>query len=187
MISICIPTYNLIPIEFLKELSSQIDNNNIEAEILLLDDASDNFNDSLFDSISHIKHVKTFRNSTNLGRSKSRNKLADIAKYNYLLFIDSDSETVNNNFLKNYIAECKLDIVCCGGTLYKDKLDNPNQILRYKYGRKIESKSVEKRNANPWKSFTTHHFLIDKKLFQSFPQESTIGTCCRRTGSKKIE
>ncbi|MEA1874942.1 MAG: glycosyltransferase [Bacteroidota bacterium] len=174
MLSICIPIYNIVPLKLIKHLSEQISYENIEAEILLLDDASpDNIQDDL-NKAKTIPEVSVHQASQNLGRSIARNRLAEIANYSYLLFMDCDSGIENKKYLHNYIKNAKPNTVCCGGTDYEIEKPQKSFMLRWKYGHQRESKSARTRNKNPYYAFTTHHFLIDKNTFKAIKFDTSI-------------
>jgi glycosyltransferase involved in cell wall biosynthesis len=174
MLSICIPIYNSVPLKLIEQLSAQIFHENIEAEMLLLDDASPENIQLELNKANAIPGVTVHQSPKNLGRSEARNRLAEIAKYPYLLFIDCDSGIDNETYLHNYIQNAKPNTVCCGGTSYETEKPQKVFMLRWKYGHQRESKSAEKRNRNPYYAFTTHHFLIDKNTFQAIKFDTSI-------------
>jgi glycosyltransferase involved in cell wall biosynthesis len=174
MLSICIPVFNIVPLRLIKQLSEQISNENIEAEILLLDDASPNNIKDDLNKAQTIPKVSLHQASQNLGRAVARNRLAELAKYQYLLFMDCDSGIENKKYLHNYIKNARPNTVCCGGTSYETTKPQKSLMLRWKYGHQRESKSARTRNKNPYYAFTTHHFLIDKNTFKAIKFDSSI-------------
>ncbi len=103
----------------------------------------------------------------NIGRSKIRNRLADDAKYNTLLFLDCDSACENNQFLSLYSPYFGSESVCCGGRSYaKTSPDNKAQLLHWKYGKNREVLSAMQRQELPYAGFQTNNFLISKSVFQ---------------------
>ncbi len=174
MLSICIPIYNTVPLDLLRALSKQANRLDFSYEIILLNDASTTDIENDLNQASKIEQVKIYHNDKNLGRSVSRNKLGDLARYAFLLFIDGDSGMQNGNYLKQYSDYLKTGIVCCGGTSYQEGNQNKDEILRLTYGRKRESRDAKTRKINPYQSFTTHHFLIDKKVFQRIQFDTSI-------------
>lgn len=174
MLSICIPVYNLVPLKLIEQLSEQISYEKIEAEILLLDDASPNNIKDDLNKAQSIPSVSVHQAPRNLGRSIARNRLAELAKYEYLLFMDCDSGIENKEYLHNYIKNARPNTVCCGGTSYENTKPPKLFMLRWKYGHQRESKSAKKRNKNPHYAFTTHHFLIDKNIFQTIKFDTSI-------------
>lgn len=165
MISILIPTYNYNIYPLVVELHHQADKLKVNFEIIVLDDDSTQFikENSKIDNLENCCFKK---NPENFGRSKTRNLLAQNAKYNWLLFIDADTFPSNNIFIQKYLDHInKKSDAINGGILYQKKTPEANQILRWKYGRQREALSVPKRNKYPYTSFLTLNFLIHKKVF----------------------
>lgn len=174
MLSICIPIYNTVPLDFLRDLSRQAHDLDFPIEINLLNDASTVDIEKDLNIASKIEQVTIYHNDKNLGRSLSRNKLGDLASYPFLLFIDGDSGMQSDNYLKQYSQYFRSGIVCCGGTYYQEGNQNKDEILRLTYGRKRESRDAKTRKINPYQSFTTHHFLIDKEVFLGIQFDTSI-------------
>ena len=126
-------------------------------EIICIEDGSKKlFKNS---KIKKLDNVYYSISTQNIGRSAVRNKLARLANFEWLLFIDCDSEIVDDNFIENYTKEANRDLsktVFYGQTLYK-KSNNCEFSLHENYGKKIESKKKIKY-------FSSHHFLIKKRL-----------------------
>ncbi len=167
MLSICIPIYNVLSEKLIIHVRQQIIAHNIKAEIILYDDDSVASPDDVYKRVESWPEIIVHKASKNLGRSASRNQLAKMASYKYLLFIDADSEILDEHFIKRYIHHIKPEIVCCGGTIYKHQPPEQNYLLRWKYGHQRETIKASERQKHPWQQFTTHHFLIDKNLFLS--------------------
>ena len=157
MLSVLIPCYNFNVNNLVKDICGQADSINIKYEIICIDDGSSKkFSNQ---DLNKIKNVIYLENKENIGRSKIRNLLSKKAKFNWLLFLDCDSEINNKNFLINYINKTKSsNTIFYGKTDYLEKNKNINNTLHWLYGKKIESK--RKKN-----QFSSHHFLIEKKIF----------------------
>lgn len=169
MLSILIPIYNYNAVSLVRSLHNQAEILNIDFEILLLDDASDNTLSREENAVlKELSYTKLFELPTKAGRSIARNFLAGQAQYDYLLFLDCDSEPVDDEFIKRYIPFCEGDtVVVCGGTAYKPIVPSKNRYLRWVYGTRAETKSAQERNKRPNSKFSTFNFLIAKKLFWS--------------------
>jgi GT2 family glycosyltransferase len=166
MLSICIPVYNYDIVPLINELHIQATSLNIEFEIIVIDDYSNSFFKNMNSIIKDFPNVRYIELEENIGRSKIRNRLAKLAKYDYLIFMDCDSKIYLKNYIKNYTKECNGEIVVCGGTAYEDVCFDQNHFLRWLYGMNRESISAEIRNLTPNKSFATHNFLISKSIFK---------------------
>jgi len=170
MLSILIPTYNQDISGLVSELHRQAMDTYVDFEIIVMEDGS-----TLF--LNENKSVKVFERciyiayKENSGRSAIRNRLADKAKYEHLLFIDCDAEINSTHFVEKYISFCKEDCVVIGGTTYDPNENNPNYSLRLKYGRQREARSAMERGKN---NFSTFNFMISKSLFNSVRFDETI-------------
>ena len=166
MISICIPIYNFEVVDLVKKLSVQSELLDVPSEIILIDDCSDSYfkriNASVCAEEGYIQLEK------NIGRSAIRNQFLNYAKYDNLLFLDCDSIVTSDEFLSKYVDTIKQhpNQVICGGREYQKLPPKRTEVLRWKYGIKKESKTFEERNQNPYKSFMTNNFVIDKKIFE---------------------
>ena len=167
MLSICIPAYNFNITSLIKELSNQIELLNVQAEIIVIDDASENFKDINKSECEKHSQITYIELNYNIGRSKIRNLFLKYVKYDYLLFLDCDSMIKTKTFLSNYIRIIKKiePKVVCGGRIYNTKLPKREKRLRWKYGLLRESQPCRVREQSPNKSFMTNNFLISRKIF----------------------
>jgi glycosyltransferase involved in cell wall biosynthesis len=175
MLSILIPVYNFNVLELVKSLDSQAQQVKIDFEIIVIDDDSREKYKKINRQVAKIQHVRYLEEKTNLGRSRIRNKLADISSYQYLLFVDCDSKVQNNDYISKYLGYCGNDVVICGGRSYMpEKPADSSYYLRWLHGIKREQFSAEERNAEPNKSFMTNNFLISKTIFNRIRFDETI-------------
>ncbi|VBB43073.1 Glycosyl transferase family 2 [uncultured Paludibacter sp.] len=174
MLSILIPTYNYNITQLVNELHSQAIESHSDFEIIVMEDGSTLF----FDEnkiVNELEFCKYIILPKNIGRSAIRNKLADTAKYKYLLFIDCDAEVKDKHFIQRYLDFCKEDAVVIGGTAYDENENNPDFSLRLKYGREREAKNAEYRNKSSELShFSTFNFLISKNIFNQIRFDETV-------------
>ncbi len=169
MLSILIPTYNYNVFPLVKEVSEQCIVEKITFEIIVLDDASQNFHTEN-NEINSLDNCCYSILNQNIGRSAIRNLLSTKASFDNLLFLDADVRIINNQFIKNYINFIKNNsnyAVVYGGIVYQESIPQNNQLLRWIYGNKREALSAEKRNENVYVSFLTLNFLIKKEVFQT--------------------
>lgn len=165
MLSICIPTYNCNVVKLVSDLSQQCQRSAIDFEILVLEDGSDKEFADENKAIENIKGARHIASMENFGRSTTRNRLADTAQYDKLIFIDCDSEIPDNFFIKRYLENYNLDVVC-GGTTYNELQYSPEISLRYTFGTKVEKTTAKKRNKAPYSAFTTNNMMVSKKIFE---------------------
>jgi GT2 family glycosyltransferase len=174
MLSILIPTFNYNAFSLVKEMHHQLTLEALDFEIICIDDASYSPLNIKNEEINTLSFSSFKSLERNVGRSAIRNLLADTAKYKWLLFLDVDVIPVKPSFIKNYSACFKKDnSVFCGGILYQNKKENLD-FLRYKYGKKHEEVSLEKRNEHPVKYFFTSNFLIQKEVFNAVNFEEKL-------------
>ncbi|WP_163399997.1 glycosyltransferase family 2 protein [Flavobacterium fluviatile] len=175
MLSVLIPTYNYNTFPLVAELQKQADSSGIDYEILVQDDCS---NDFLIENnkINTLKYCSFCSNEINLGRAKNRNHLASKAKFPWLLLLDCDMFPKESNFIENYLLTIKNinKSVVFGGITYKIKRPEKEQLLRWHYGHKRESISLENRIKKPNSRALTSNLLINKKLFLDHPFDSAI-------------
>ena len=166
MLSVLIPTYNYNAFSLVEKLHRQLTLEAIIFEIICLDDGSNSPLNAKNEKINTFSFSSFISFEKNIGRSAIRNLLADKAKYKWLLFLDADVIPVGSKFVKNYIPCFKKEnTVFCGGILYQNKKENFS-LLRYKYGKKHEEISVQRRNKNSEKYFLTSNCLIQKVVFE---------------------
>lgn len=174
MLSVLIPTYNYNAFLLVKNIQKQLVLEKIPFEIICFDDGSNSSININNEEINTLSNATFIAFKKNVGRSAIRNLLAEKATFNWLLFLDADVLPVSNNFIKNYIKYFNSDkIVFCGGIKYQDSTEN-QKYLRYKYGKKNEEISLNKRRQNPSKYFFTSNFLIQKAVFSKIKFEEKL-------------
>ena len=169
MLSILIPTYNYNVFPLVKEVTEQCFIEKITFEIIVLDDASQNFHTEN-NEINSLSNCSYHVLNQNIGRSTIRNLLSTKASFNNLLFLDADVRIISDQFIKNYINFINDNSnygVVYGGIVYQENKPQNNQLLRWIYGNKREALPAEKRSENIYLSFLTLNFLIKKDVFQT--------------------
>jgi hypothetical protein len=137
---------------------------NYNFEVICLDDSSTetHFNNSKISSLEHCSYIVLDKN---IGRSAIRNKLANMAQYEYLLFIDSDMLVIEQNYIENYLKVVDHFDLVYGGISYKSSCIDDKIMLRWKYGIERESLNIEQRNLKPYLSAKFCNLLIRKDVF----------------------
>jgi glycosyltransferase involved in cell wall biosynthesis len=174
MLSILIPTYNYNITRLVTDLHQQAVNTNVDIEIIVIEDGSTLYikENNAINELDFCRHIIL---NENVGRSAVRNKLADEAKYDYLLFIDCDAEVFSTHYIEKYIACCNKECVVIGGTIYDPKENDPRYSLRLAYGRQREARrALIRSNENTYHNFATFNFLISKSLFQKVRFDESI-------------
>lgn len=175
MISICIPVYNFDVTGLVITLHQQALRQNVAAEVICIDDCSDiQFQQKNRDICN--TYGKYIQLEENVGRAKIRNLFLKYAIFDYLLFLDCDSVLITSNFVKKYMNTIIKENpkVVCGGRIYNDIKPSKQKLLRWKYGRKKESMSVDERRRHPHNSFITSNFAIHKDTLTSIKFEERL-------------
>lgn len=168
MLSILIPVYNYNVLPLVESLITQGLKTAKPFEIIVHDDASVEAHKAVNDPLKALKEVQYKEHAQNLGRAKIRNRLAENAKFDHLLFLDCDSSLPDADFLSRYFEVIKPGIVACGGTGYRSEAPEiQDHFLRWHYGTHREMKSASERNGKPNFAITTNNLLIDRELFLS--------------------
>ena len=169
-LSILIPTYNNVCFELVKTLQAQAALlSDFEYEILVADDGSTDLSTITANrKINEIENCRYIEREKNVGRSAIRNFLAKEAKYEWLLFIDSDLHIDNTDFVKKYsLAEGKIIV---GGLKIGGNPQTLVNNLRYQYEKACEKDhDYLHRIKNRDKEFRTTNFLISKTVIQKCP------------------
>lgn len=150
MISIIIPAYDRVDLlrKTLESISKQI---KINYEIIVIDDNS--ISNEIFNVCNEFD-TKYYKNETNLGAQVSRNKGVELAKFEYISFIDSDdlweSEDKlleqykilkeNNNISIVFTSLKYIDIN--GNNIEKDIQNLSNQDLNNNFSQMILKKDI---------------------------------------------
>ena len=175
MLSILIPVYNFDVVPFVKDLAAQCLLCNISFEIICLDDFSDEVFKTKNGVLKHLENVFYEELPSNIGRSKIRNRLAEQAKFENLLFLDCDSKTNDSNFIKNYITSIADKSVVYGGRNYDThKPLNSLENFRWWYGVNRETIDAEQRKKAMYSHFMTNNFCIPKVIYQQIKLDETI-------------
>ena len=116
MISVCIPLFNFDASPLIRELIKQIDQLDQPAELILIDDASEEKYREIYrtfaDSCRYIELEK------NVGRENQKSVFA-VCELSLLTFLDCDALIISDQFLEQYLnlLDSKPQIVC-GGRVY---------------------------------------------------------------------
>ncbi|MDY3344995.1 glycosyltransferase family 2 protein [Riemerella anatipestifer] len=167
MISICIPIYNTEVTTLVTALKSEIKTNHLNTEIVLIDDASDEYCRKLNKPLETVVDTMVWL-PKNVGRARIRNLFFKHTKGQYLLFLDGDGEIISNQFIQNYqkfITENKDAKVVYGGRCIQKKEPSVERYLRWKFANERENLPLFQREKNKHLSFQTNNFLIERETF----------------------
>lgn len=166
MISVLIPVFNYDVRELVGALHDQLSALGINHEIRVYDDCSSNDAlNTVNDAISGFPNVVLKKLSQNLGFCGIRNLLAEEAKYDLLLFLDSDVEMIQKDFIKKYLDVRDEKTVFCGGMKYTDDPPDIPLYLKWIHGKTREEAAPEIRNKAAYRTLWAGNFLIPKKIY----------------------
>ena len=176
-ISILIPTRNYDCRPLVETLHRQLLQAHVEGEIILGDDSSDPRYAQLYDSLQQEGLIRLVRPTTHLGAGRMRNYLAQQAEGDQLLIIDSDTMPASESFVVDYLQAAHPERVVVGGFRYPTERPTSDRLLRYKYGHKVETRSLAERQQAPADAFVSMSFLIPRHIFleEGFPAEMGMG------------
>lgn len=175
MLSILIPTYQYNIVPLVEELHRQcVEQPNLIFEILINDDASTY--DGENPSIERLSNCFYYKQHTNKGLSASRNFLIEKARYSWCLFLDDDVAPLSPTFISTYIQQIQSGIEPCilyGGLQYRITPPETCELLRWKYGRKHEALSYDKRLKDKKNHFLCSNFVVHRTILDryTFPKE----------------
>lgn len=168
MLSILISTYNYDVCKLVSVLHKQLTKEGIQFELICLEDGSDKLYIEKNASIKTLSSTSQVISKTNNGRTKTRQLLADNAKYDWLLFLDADVLPKKDNFIYNYIRIIgKNHDAVYGGYAYHNTPPEKEHELRWKYGKIYEEVSSSSRNETPYRVIISGNFLIKKSMFNT--------------------
>ncbi len=168
-LSICIPVYNFDVRNLVRDLLKQVHNTSVNAEIILIDDASTKeFCDKTKELTSEVDQLIFL--SQNIGRSKIRNLFLNYSSGDYLLFLDCDGKIVRENFLQIYIDAIHNvnPAVIYGGRVVAKDRPSKNYMLRWNFAQQRENLNLKQRLFIPYRSFQTNNFVIERSVFETF-------------------
>ncbi len=166
-LSVLIPTYNYNCVGLVKALHSQGELLDEAFEVIVADDASTIEDCKVANrKICDLPHCIYWESAENMGRSAIRNRMAEMAKGELLLFIDNDAEVIRDSFLRSYLAVAEKGLALCGSLQNVPRLSSSDKSLRFYYEKEADGKrSAEQRNRLPYHWFTTFNFMIPRSLF----------------------
>ncbi|MBO1362368.1 glycosyltransferase family 2 protein [Prevotella sp. A2931] len=174
-LSILIPVFNAACFDLVRTLRNQCEALSLPRyEIWVLDDCST--------STEHIRinqcvndwpHCHFVMNEQNLGRAATRNKLASMASFKWLLYIDGDMSIAHSDYIRQYMNQEESWTFVYGG--YKiggDFRENLRWNYEKKYVRGLHR--LQKQGLFAHKQFCSCNFLIEKEILICHPFDEHI-------------
>lgn len=173
MISVLIPAYECTCYKLVEDLHAQLEQSGAEYEIIVLEDGG-------HDQVSHIanlkindlSHCRYERRERNVGRAAIRNRLADEAQGDWLLFIDADAKMVREDFVSRYLsAATEGHTLVCGGITHRPTPPARDCLLRWCYDRTYE---LHVGLVSP--QLSCFNFMVERSLFMKVRFDESIRT-----------
>lgn len=161
MLSILIPVYNINCVSLVWKLYEMALLTEFPFEILLADDASCRKVREENRVLNRLDGCRVLELETNHGPAFIRNYLGEQARYPYLLFLDTDTSPVGEDFLSLYLKNVGGQVVC-GGFCYPEEGDS---FLRNKYGAQVEAQPAAERRKHPYQHFISMNFFYSERAF----------------------
>ena len=122
MLSILIPTFEYDCSNLVTALHQQCEtmamSERLDYEIIVADDGSHHpVWKTVQQTMQSLSHCTFARQEQNVGRSRIRNLLVQIAKGDLLLFMDQDGIVVNDDFVQKFVDAGKTHDVVCGNMI----------------------------------------------------------------------
>jgi len=165
-ISILIPTYNDRCDKLVGDLQRQAALTGIDYEIIVGDDGSTDSTVLVANREGcRLPCCRLIERRENCGRSAIRNFLVSQARYEWVLFIDSDMVVCREDFVQRY-AESDAPVVYGGVVI--GSLVSGN--LRSMYEKSAEHEhTVEHRRQTPYQDFHTANFMVRRDIMTAHP------------------
>ena len=176
MITFCIPIYNQDVNQLVDTIIEQAKAIDLTFQVLCFDDMSTEEYKKLNSKLGLKLNVSYTELSENIGRSRIRNKMAKFARYDWMVFLDGDSQILNEDFVANYLEIKGKQSVVYGGRKYQKEKPGNDHSLHYKYGKKVESIPVQKRLQDRYTSFLSNNFLVSAWVMSRYPFDETLST-----------
>ena len=182
-LSILIPVYNTVCVNFVRQLQQQAELTGIDYEIIVADDAS-SLQHCVEENrqIGKLPHCQYLMKETNTGAAATRNFLAQQSRYQWLLFLDCDMQLPNEQFITRYLASLTAPVINGGLSIGGDtRLLRSN--LRYRYEKAEEpNHTPQRRQQRPYQSFRSTNFLIRRDVMLNNPFDERF----RRSGYEDV-
>ena len=182
-LSILIPVYNTVCVNFVRQLQQQVELTGIDYEIIVADDAS-SLQHCVEENrqIGKLPHCQYLMKEVNTGAAATRNFLAQQSRYQWLLFLDCDMQLPNEQFITRYLASLSAPVINGGLSIGGDtKLLCSN--LRYRYEKAEEpNHTPQRRQQRPYQSFRSTNFLIRRDVMLNHPFDERF----RRSGYEDV-
>lgn len=185
-LSVLIPVYNRDCTQLVRALLRQaIGIEVLRFELLVADDGSTQEELKAKNRVmNQWQGCRVIERSENAGRAIIRNFLAQEAKGEYLLFLDSNVSLLHDDFLLRYVQQAgEADVVVGGYELTPAAGCEVGGNLRYRYELSCSAANrAEERAKRPYMVFVSKNFMIRRSVMLQCPFDERI----RRYGYEDV-
>lgn len=159
-LSIVIPTYNYDCTPLVRKLHEQLPE---DCEIIVADDGStDSSVKEALNAISCLSGCSLYTSPDNVGRSRIRNRLTQLASGTFLLLLDSDVVITDDDFVSRYLQLTQRE----ARHIYVGRLTLPDVCpegaeLRWKYEKKYFDNPLQKLELRTCNCLIPRQLLLD--------------------------
>ena len=183
-VSVLIPTFNCVCLKLVEGLCRLLEKaageksvDGFEYEIIVADDGStDAASVEANRPIASLPHCQYIVRPENQGRAAIRNFLAQTARFDYLLFIDSDMSLVSDQYISRYLSVEEHSVIDGGVAICGDSETGHNHSgqlgrnLRWLYEKAEEPRhTAAQRQTRPWQHLHTANLLIPRDVMRCCP------------------
>ena len=167
MFSILIPTYNYNCYKLVYDLHEQAEVLGVPYEIIVTEDGSKSQVDIIANhKITDLSHCMHNVRKENIGLAATRNELAAMAQYEWLILIDSDAKVDKDDYLKTYLDYAGKAEVVCGGLHHQKVNHDSNRTLRFKYETEADKhRSASERSRDPYNQLSCFNIMLHRPTF----------------------
>lgn len=165
-ISVIVPVYNCEQVIF-DNMTNLLNQSYKDYEVIFINDGSTDHTKDVLDNVQQDN--VTIIQQQNLGQAQARNRGLQLAKGEFICFVDIDDRISVHYLEELYSLQLKenADIVWCNANVYRDSniigfLDNKNTFIV------DEKKNYFLHNTSPWRKLIRKSILLDHQLF--FPK-----------------
>ncbi len=164
-------------------MQQQLAAEGIDYEVIVVEDGSHDqvsiIHNLRINDLDGCRHIRKQHNS---GRAAIKNFLADEARGEWLLYLDSDANIIANDYihkLTDAIEHAGEAGVICGGLLHSDTLPQPSVSLRWRYEHAADRhRSASERAQHPYQHMTPFNMCVRRSVMKAIPFNET----CRQYG-----
>ncbi|MCM1041097.1 MAG: glycosyltransferase family 2 protein [Bacteroides sp.] len=187
MISVLIPNYNYDCLQLVRDLHGQLTQCGYPFEIIVVEDGSTQCLESNR-QMTELENVRYEERKENVGRFKIRALLPSLARYPYLICMDSDAGVVRSDYIRKYLDfALRGEQAAVVGGKERGTLPDARHSLRFAYECKRECRPGLKRGLSTFNYMVPASVLRQISLddgwdFNYGHEDTVLGIKIKRLG-----